>query len=199
MLVTAAVEHCAPLLEASSLQEPLGDMSGQQPEEVVFCNASAYFSAEEWKRFDEWQKALYRNVMKEIHHALLLLVSPNLSTRVCLKKEEEPISIFIDHLGEKVGQTSKSLDIETFAISEINSQSNTEVKVPLGAPCSRSPSILSSQLLALTQSLYAEDSSICPPNSAETYRPLYKDAVGTHTEPRTLSAPAAPRLGTVNQ
>ncbi|XP_069086029.1 zinc finger protein 862-like [Pleurodeles waltl] len=111
MLVTAAVEHCAPLLEASSLQEPLGDMSGQQPEEVVFCNASAYFSAEEWKRFDEWQKALYRNVMKEIHHALLLLVSPNLSTRVCLKKEEEPISIFIDHLGEKVGQTSKSLDI----------------------------------------------------------------------------------------
>ncbi|XP_078513687.1 uncharacterized protein LOC144772886 isoform X2 [Lissotriton helveticus] len=251
-------------------------MSRQQPEEVVFCDPSPYFSAEEWKLLHEWQKELYRNVMKEIHQALLSLgplivttvtslrakekremfqtenqastrsnssksnlssnvtitdsgalvgikreeilnlnspgsaegrgvnsclstAPPNLNTEVCLKKEEEPASIFIDHLGEEAGQSGKGHDEETSTISEIKSQLNTGIKMAPGRTCSTSPSILSSQLLASSQSLCVEHPPICHLNRAETFMPPYKDVVGMHTEPRTFSTAMAPRLGVGNQ
>ncbi|XP_069093015.1 zinc finger protein 37A-like isoform X4 [Pleurodeles waltl] len=123
-------------------------MSRQDRNEVTFEDASAYFSKEEWTLLHEWQKALYRNVMKEIHQALISL-GPLITTTVvslrakdkeefyslnnkdcarshhemtnspmcpteipflgnngCLRKEEEPVSIFIDHLGEEIGESS---------------------------------------------------------------------------------------------
>ncbi|XP_069093014.1 zinc finger protein 583-like isoform X3 [Pleurodeles waltl] len=161
-------------------------MSRQDRNEVTFEDASAYFSKEEWTLLHEWQKALYRNVMKEIHQALISLgplitttvvslrakdkeefyslnnkdcarshhemtnspsdtkTDPELLLRIrkkenlhltkslsserkeitngqgavcpteipflgnngCLRKEEEPVSIFIDHLGEEIGESS---------------------------------------------------------------------------------------------
>ncbi|KAJ1111631.1 hypothetical protein NDU88_008948 [Pleurodeles waltl] len=39
----------------------------------TFQDASAFFSEDEWKLLQGWQKELYRNVMKEIHQALISL------------------------------------------------------------------------------------------------------------------------------
>ncbi|XP_069091065.1 zinc finger protein 282-like isoform X3 [Pleurodeles waltl] len=40
---------------------------------VTFHDAAVHFSAEEWTQLHEWQKELYRKVMKEIHQALISL------------------------------------------------------------------------------------------------------------------------------
>ncbi|XP_069460822.1 zinc finger protein interacting with ribonucleoprotein K-like [Ambystoma mexicanum] len=98
----------------------------------------AYFSEEEWKLLQEWQKELCRNVMKEIHQALISL-GPLIATTICglrtkdhkelrstysqdperrhvtnhssrfqcdvrLRKEEEPVPVFINHLDSEVGE-----------------------------------------------------------------------------------------------
>ncbi|XP_078518051.1 zinc finger protein 212-like isoform X2 [Lissotriton helveticus] len=54
----------------------------QDPEvQGTFCEASDCFSEEEWKLLQDWQKELYRNVMKEIHQALISL-GPLIATTV---------------------------------------------------------------------------------------------------------------------
>ncbi|XP_029463164.1 uncharacterized protein LOC115094348 [Rhinatrema bivittatum] len=64
---------------------------------VTFHDVAIYFSEDEWQLLEEWQKELYRNVMKEIHGALISLghtsTSPGVSFRI--KEEEEPY--FRDH------------------------------------------------------------------------------------------------------
>ncbi|XP_069072268.1 zinc finger protein 282-like [Pleurodeles waltl] len=72
------------------------EMSWKGTEEALFHDAAAFFSEEEWQLLQEWQKALYRNVMKEIHQALLSL-GPLIASTVCTLRakdkyemEEEP-------------------------------------------------------------------------------------------------------------
>ncbi|XP_029440329.1 LOW QUALITY PROTEIN: zinc finger protein 850-like [Rhinatrema bivittatum] len=69
---------------------------------VTFKDVAAYFSAEEWEVLEEWQKALYRKVMKEIHAALLSLgyriVNPD--TVFWVKKEAALNSKWNQDLGE---------------------------------------------------------------------------------------------------
>ncbi|XP_069071872.1 zinc finger protein 398-like isoform X2 [Pleurodeles waltl] len=50
-------------------------MSGEGPveEQVKFWDVAACFSEEEWMFLHEWQKDFYKNVMKEIHQALILM------------------------------------------------------------------------------------------------------------------------------
>ncbi|XP_069463744.1 zinc finger protein 583-like isoform X7 [Ambystoma mexicanum] len=56
---------------------------------VTLHDVAAYFSEEEWKLLHEWQKELYKNVMNEIHQALVslgmhsLLFCPLIVTSVC--------------------------------------------------------------------------------------------------------------------
>ncbi|XP_029463179.1 zinc finger protein 530-like [Rhinatrema bivittatum] len=58
---------------------------------VTFHDVAVYFSEEEWQLLEEWQKELYRNVMMEIHGALISLgygiLNPDVLFR--FKKEEE--------------------------------------------------------------------------------------------------------------
>ncbi|XP_069093016.1 zinc finger protein 354A-like isoform X5 [Pleurodeles waltl] len=64
-------------------------MSRQDRNEVTFEDASAYFSKEEWTLLHEWQKALYRNVMKEIHQALISLGPLITTTVVSLRAKDK--------------------------------------------------------------------------------------------------------------
>ncbi|XP_069482347.1 zinc finger protein 454-like isoform X2 [Ambystoma mexicanum] len=50
-------------------------MSGSDSDKecVTICDVSAYFSEDEWKLLHDWQKELYKNVMNEIHQALISL------------------------------------------------------------------------------------------------------------------------------
>lgn len=58
---------------------------------VTFHDVAVYFSEEEWGRLQEWQKELYRNVVEEVHTALLSLgyTIANPDVLVHLRKEEE--------------------------------------------------------------------------------------------------------------
>ncbi|XP_069509265.1 uncharacterized protein [Ambystoma mexicanum] len=63
-------------------------MSSKKPDEVLLPDASIYFSREEWTLLHEWQKDLYRSVMKEIHQALMSL-GPLIATTVCSLRAKE--------------------------------------------------------------------------------------------------------------
>ncbi|XP_069059142.1 zinc finger protein 777-like isoform X2 [Pleurodeles waltl] len=65
-------------------------MSQQESEENqrMLQDSSTIFSEEEWKLLQDWQKELYRNVMKEIHQALLSL-GPLIAATVCSLQTKE--------------------------------------------------------------------------------------------------------------
>lgn len=52
---------------------------------VTFHNVAVYFSEKEWKLLKEWQKELYKDVMKEIHEALLSMGHTILNRELVLK------------------------------------------------------------------------------------------------------------------
>ncbi|XP_029440796.1 uncharacterized protein LOC115080633 [Rhinatrema bivittatum] len=62
------------------------------PVSVKFNNVAAYFLKEDWDVLQDWQKELYRNVMKDIHAALIslgyVIVNPDILLRI--KQEEKP-------------------------------------------------------------------------------------------------------------
>ncbi|XP_069493336.1 zinc finger protein 181-like isoform X2 [Ambystoma mexicanum] len=64
----------------------LKDSDGIQ---VAFHDGSSCFSKEEWKLLHEWQKELYRNVMKEIHQALISLGPLIVTTVFSLSSKEK--------------------------------------------------------------------------------------------------------------
>ncbi|XP_069499251.1 uncharacterized protein [Ambystoma mexicanum] len=63
-------------------------MPWQPAEEVCYYGSSTCFSEEEWKLLQEWQKDLYRKVMKEIHQALISL-GPLITTTVFALKDKD--------------------------------------------------------------------------------------------------------------
>ncbi|XP_078541393.1 uncharacterized protein LOC144826671 isoform X2 [Lissotriton helveticus] len=76
-------------------------MSAQKSKKgpVTFHDVAAYFSAEEWKLLHEWQKELYRNVMKDIQQALMSL-GPLIATSVFSLRAKDQEDLFsMDHQG----------------------------------------------------------------------------------------------------
>ncbi|XP_018097612.1 zinc finger protein 84 isoform X2 [Xenopus laevis] len=65
---------------------------------VTFHDVAASFSAEEWSLLEEWQKELYRNVMRAIHAALQTMgfeiINPDVLFRI--KKVKEVYSSLMD-------------------------------------------------------------------------------------------------------
>ncbi|XP_078532619.1 zinc finger protein 713-like isoform X2 [Lissotriton helveticus] len=71
------------------------DMAPRDSEKtpVTFCDVAAYFNEEEWKLLYEWQKDLYRNVMKEIQQALISL-GPVIASSVFSLRNKEKEHLF---------------------------------------------------------------------------------------------------------
>ncbi|XP_069469849.1 zinc finger protein 547-like isoform X1 [Ambystoma mexicanum] len=86
------------------------EMSQKDSDEVLFYDASAYFSEEEWKHLQQWQKELYRNVMKEIHQALISL-GPLIAATVCslrTKENEHPRDVESQTYARRLGFNNSS-------------------------------------------------------------------------------------------
>ncbi|XP_069473334.1 zinc finger protein 2-like isoform X2 [Ambystoma mexicanum] len=62
---------------------------GSHEAQATFPEVAACFSDEDWQILKEWQKDLYRNVMKEVHQALLSLGPLIVSTVFSLKTKEK--------------------------------------------------------------------------------------------------------------
>ncbi|XP_078540048.1 uncharacterized protein LOC144825010 [Lissotriton helveticus] len=70
----------------ASKKEMYGPDSGEEP--ITFCDIVACFSEEEWKLLEHWQQDLYKNVMKEIHQALISL-GPLIATSIFSLKPKQ--------------------------------------------------------------------------------------------------------------
>ncbi|XP_078511890.1 uncharacterized protein LOC144770932 [Lissotriton helveticus] len=82
-------------------------MSWQQSEEpqASFHDASAYFSEDEWRLLHDWQKELCKNVMREIHQALVSL-GPLIATTVFSLRTKENQNLYPvdnDECGQALG------------------------------------------------------------------------------------------------
>lgn len=102
--------------------------------QAAFYEASAYFSEEEWKLLHDWQKGLYRNVMKEIHQALTSL-GPLIATTVftLLSKEKEDLISMGNQDSERRGSTNvcRSNGIANPEdLFRINGEENEYLKTP---------------------------------------------------------------------
>ncbi|XP_053565394.1 uncharacterized protein LOC128655852 [Bombina bombina] len=74
----------------SAAEENIEDKSFLQgPVSVTFHDVAACFSAEEWRQLKDWQKELYRNVMREIHSALQAMGYSIVNSDVLLKIKDE--------------------------------------------------------------------------------------------------------------
>ncbi|XP_029462992.1 oocyte zinc finger protein XlCOF6-like [Rhinatrema bivittatum] len=73
---------------------------------VTFHDVAVYFSEDEWRLLEECQKELYRNVMKEIHGALISLGYTIINSEIYFRIREENGSYF------KADDLERSRDIK---------------------------------------------------------------------------------------
>ncbi|XP_069509215.1 zinc finger protein 813-like [Ambystoma mexicanum] len=104
-------------------------------EKVPFLDVSAYFAEEEWKILHEWQKELYRNVMKEIHQALVSL-GPLIATTVfSLSAKENGARIPEDNLDrERSHRTHDSSSIAYAGTDMCLTKEETPASVSIDTP-----------------------------------------------------------------
>ncbi|XP_069093011.1 zinc finger protein 436-like isoform X2 [Pleurodeles waltl] len=117
---------------------------------VTFQDVAACFSEEEWKLLHEWQKELYRNVMKEIHQALISL-GPLIATSVfSLKANEKEDTYPIEDpdfekrysIQNSPGRSAElpvvsfqiKEEVETYPVVYLDSESGESASSPTGFP-----------------------------------------------------------------
>ncbi|KAM4696810.1 uncharacterized protein WCC33_015530 [Rhinophrynus dorsalis] len=58
---------------------------------------AVYFSDEEWEMLEEWQRELYKNMMKENYEALISLGYPTVNPNILLKIKQEEVMRYTAH------------------------------------------------------------------------------------------------------
>ncbi|XP_078533681.1 uncharacterized protein LOC144819829 isoform X2 [Lissotriton helveticus] len=95
--------------------KPRKNMSRRNSDEapVTFYEVAAYFSEEEWKLLHEWQKELFKSVMKEIQQAVISL-GPLIATSVfSLKPKTKEKRDQIDDMDSEISSMNPDLRDET--------------------------------------------------------------------------------------
>ncbi|XP_069502208.1 zinc finger protein 2-like [Ambystoma mexicanum] len=88
-------------------------------EPLTFCDIAACFSEEEWKLLQHWQKELYKNVMKDIHQALVSL-GPLIATTVfSLRPKEKEDVCFKDLQHAEIKSNTNPFLCETTEESDV--------------------------------------------------------------------------------
>nr|XP_033788013.1 gastrula zinc finger protein XlCGF57.1-like isoform X2 [Geotrypetes seraphini] len=82
---------------------------------VTFEDTAIYFSQEEWDDLEEWQKELYKDVMKENYEILISLGSPAVTPDIISYIERVKELYIGDELGSEERETRKSSCSETEA------------------------------------------------------------------------------------
>ncbi|XP_069080654.1 zinc finger protein 418-like isoform X2 [Pleurodeles waltl] len=99
---------------------------------VAFCDVTAYFSQEEWKLLHEWQKVLYRNVMKEIHQALISLgpLIANTVNSLRVKEKEELFSVDSDYseARPRIHRVPSDIDASVHDLLKVSGSENEYLK-----------------------------------------------------------------------
>ncbi|XP_069485155.1 zinc finger protein 773-like isoform X2 [Ambystoma mexicanum] len=110
------------------------EMSLQDSDEVSFHDASAYFSEEEWTLLQEWQKELYRNVMKEIHQALISL-GPLITTTVFSLRAKEMKDMY--HIANQEPERKRGINCQPSSaitnfdeVFRIKKEENLDLNLP---------------------------------------------------------------------
>ncbi|XP_069502215.1 zinc finger protein 583-like isoform X4 [Ambystoma mexicanum] len=103
-------------------------MSRQDSCAVTALDASAYFSEDEWKCLQEWQKDLCSKVMKEIQQALILL-GPLIASTVSTLKTKEKHGLCSMDIQET--ERRHGCEIISFCVKEeqIDCQDDNEKKI----------------------------------------------------------------------
>ncbi|XP_069093003.1 zinc finger protein 773-like isoform X2 [Pleurodeles waltl] len=132
---------------------------------ITFQDVAAYFSDEEWKLLHEWQKELYRNVMKEIHQALVSL-GPLIATSIfSLRAEKKGDVCTIDF--QDIEQSGPTKHSEGFHSVNSDNLLRMEEKLrnnhfPEGIECSTSPNLNHEDILPIIQLNIKEEAEIDP-------------------------------------
>ncbi|XP_072269230.1 zinc finger protein 181-like [Pyxicephalus adspersus] len=93
--------HSAPILL------PTDEETTQLP--VHFDDVAVYFSEEEWRTLEEWQKELYKDVMKENYQTLVFIGQPEILSRI--ERGEDPC-IRARQLSEEPPRTDGTMHTE---------------------------------------------------------------------------------------
>ncbi|XP_030050237.1 protein ZNF783-like [Microcaecilia unicolor] len=101
---------------------------------VTFNNVAAYFLEVEWDILREWQKELYKKVIKEIHSFLILQGCSILNPDVIFKIKKEDEKYFTQHC-ELVGKESMNdLSMNLPIVTSVFSLSIKEEDLPFLDP-----------------------------------------------------------------
>ncbi|XP_063793662.1 zinc finger protein interacting with ribonucleoprotein K-like isoform X1 [Pseudophryne corroboree] len=69
----------------------------QRKTPATLSRIAVYFSDEEWEMLEEWQRELYKNMMKENYEALISLGYPTVNPNILLKIKQEEVLRYTAH------------------------------------------------------------------------------------------------------
>lgn len=134
---------------------------GSDEEQVKFRDVAACFSEEDWKNLQEWQKDFYKNVMKEIHQALIVLgyqiLNPDSLLRIYRGSDvcvQEPLEARRTNINEGIGSSHPTVSPDIlFRITHEESDTQLPEEVEVGNTSSSCSPIVSAAFLASDKEL----------------------------------------------